>query len=151
MSAPCQTEWLVFLPCNHPSRVKLHTWSTRSHDTVAPFRLDTCTMFGPLLTATPWSLWNVLVTALLQLAFTCKTNILFHFKKHEHECWCLNLCCSSNRVFHMGKASFLTWGNMVVFFQGVIWKIWPLFWFITSMVQYVRSGHLYTVYDCSYC
>lgn len=30
------TESLVFLPCNHPSRVKLHNSSVKSHDKDTP-------------------------------------------------------------------------------------------------------------------
>lgn len=73
------SESFIFLPCNHPSRVKLHTSSVRSHDTDTPFWLDTCTTFDPLLTATPLSVRSVVAEALLQLAFTCDTKIFFFF------------------------------------------------------------------------
>jgi len=68
---------VLILPCNHPSRVKLHTSSDRSHDTVAPLWLDTCTTFDPLLTDNPSSPRDACVTALLQLVVTWDKSFLY--------------------------------------------------------------------------
>lgn len=44
------------VPCNRPSRVKLHTSRPTSQETDAPFWLDTCMVFEPLITVSPSSL-----------------------------------------------------------------------------------------------
>lgn len=62
------------VPCNHPSRLKLHTSRTTSQETDAPFWLDTCKVFELLIIVSPSSLKKLCVTVLLQSTFTCITN-----------------------------------------------------------------------------
>lgn len=67
-------EFTVFLPCNHPSRVRLHTSSDRSHNTDTPFWLEISTVFELLLMATPFSFCCDVCIA-WQLTFTWNTTV----------------------------------------------------------------------------
>lgn len=69
--------YVQYQPCNHPSRVKLHTLCSRSHDKDTPFWLDSCMTFALTLTARPSLPWKVCDTVSLQLTLTWETNALF--------------------------------------------------------------------------
>lgn len=61
-------------PCNHPSRVKLHTSLLRSQESDTPSPPETRTVRHPLRTVTPPSLRHMCGTLRLHSTLTCDTN-----------------------------------------------------------------------------